>query len=233
MSLRHALLGVIKDVSMTGYDLAHHFQGTVGTLWPAPHSQIYPELRSMEADGLVAATVAPRGARGQKRVYAITDAGLAELRRWAAAAMPPPAERDPPHLRAAFFDLAPPASVQEQLRAHKAHYEKRLAQWQERARVIAAREAELVETWLRRQPLDTHARTIALKVFALEGLIERARTEIAWAERGLALCAEFPAQDAHHTTPAPVGEAVEPATAGRRHSSQVERPELVSREGIR
>ena len=61
MSLRHALLGVIKDKPLTGYDLVRHFQGTVGFLWSAPQSQIYPELRRMEAAGLVQAEVAPRG----------------------------------------------------------------------------------------------------------------------------------------------------------------------------
>ena len=52
MSLRHALLGVLKDRPLTGYDLVRYFQGTLGFLWSAPQSQIYPELRRMEAAGL-------------------------------------------------------------------------------------------------------------------------------------------------------------------------------------
>jgi len=51
VSLRHALLGVIKDKPLTGYDLVRHFQGTLGFLWSAPQSQLYPELRRMEAAG--------------------------------------------------------------------------------------------------------------------------------------------------------------------------------------
>ena len=61
MSLRHALLGVLKDRPLTGYDLVRYFQGTLGFLWSAPQSQIYPELRRMESEGLVTATVKPRG----------------------------------------------------------------------------------------------------------------------------------------------------------------------------
>src|SRR5438477_12961179 len=117
VSLRHALLGVLKDQPLTGYDLIRHFQGTVGFLWSAPQSQIYPELRRMEAAGLVKALIAPRGRRAQKRIYSVTDDGMAELRRWATDYMPLPAQRDPIVLKAAFFDLAPPASVREQLRA--------------------------------------------------------------------------------------------------------------------
>jgi PadR family transcriptional regulator, regulatory protein AphA len=187
MSLRHALLGVLKDRPMTGYDLVRHFQGTVGYLWSAPQSQIYPELRRMEAVGLIAATVAPRGQRAQKRIYAVTEAGMAELRRWASEFSPLPAQRDPVYLKAAFFDLASVESAREQLRGHIAQHQWRIEQWQARLEAIRGRRAELVETWLARQPLEQHAAIIQIKMHALEGLIDRSRTEIAWARRGLAL----------------------------------------------
>ena len=118
MSLRHALLGVLKDRPLTGYDLIRHFQGTLGFLWSAPQSQIYPELPRMEA-------------------------GMAELRRWASDFMPLPAHRDPVHLKAAFFDLAPLDSVHEQLRAHIAQFQWRLDQWQTREEAIRQRRAEI------------------------------------------------------------------------------------------
>ena len=193
MSLRHALLGVIKDTPLTGYDLVRHFQGTVGFLWSAPQSQIYPELRRMEAEGLVEAKVAPRGRRAQKRIYSVTDAGMAELRRWATDFMPLPAQRDPIVLKAAFFDLAPLESVREQLRAHIAQFQWRMEQWQARADAIRERRAELVEVWLSRQPVEEHDNIIKLKIHALEGLIGRAHAEICWARQGLDLCDEIEA----------------------------------------
>lgn len=188
MSLRHALLGVLKDQPLTGYDLVRHFQGTVGFLWSAPQSQIYPELRRMEALGLVTARVAPRGQKAQKRIYSVTDEGMAELRRWATDFMPLPAQHDPIHLKAAFFDLAPVDSVREQLRAHIAQYQWRMEQWLARADAIRERRAELVEVWLERQPIEQHAAIISLKLHALDGVIARARAEIAWARQGLTLC---------------------------------------------
>jgi DNA-binding PadR family transcriptional regulator len=195
--LRHALLGVIKDTPLTGYDLVRHFQGTVGYLWSAPQSQIYPELRRMEAEGLIAAKVAPRGRRAQKRIYSITDAGMAELRRWATDFMPLPAQRDPIVLKAAFFDLAPLEAVREQLKAHIAQFQWRMEQWQARQEAIRERRAELVEVWLTRQPAEEHEHIIQLKVHALEGLIGRARAEISWARNGLALCDEIEARRTH------------------------------------
>ena len=194
MSLRHALLGVIKDQPLTGYDLVRHFQGTVGYLWSAPQSQIYPELRRMEAAGLIKAHVAPRGQRAQKRIYSVTDEGMAELRRWATDFMPLPAQRDPVHLKAAFFDLAPVDSMREQLRAHIAQFQWRLEQWQARQDAIRERRAELVEVWLARQPVEEHDNIIRLKIHALEGLIARARAEITWARQGLALVDEIEAE---------------------------------------
>jgi DNA-binding PadR family transcriptional regulator len=194
--LRHALLGVIKDTPLTGYDLVRHFQGTVGYLWSAPQSQIYPELRRMEAEGLVEAKIAPRGRRAQKRIYSVTDAGMAELRRWATDFMPLPAQRDPIMLKAAFFDLAPIESVREQLRAHIAQFQWRMEQWQAREDAIRERRAELVEVWLSRQPVEDHDKIIKLKNHALEGLIARARAEISWAREGLALCDEIEARRA-------------------------------------
>src|SRR5262249_32743653 len=188
VSLRHALLGVLKDRPLTGYDLVRHFQGTVGYVWSAPQSQIYPELRRVESEGLGKAKAARRGRRAQKRIYSVTDAGMAELRRWATDFMPLPAQRDPIVLKAAFFDLAPLDAVREQLRAHIAQFQWRMEQWQTRADAIAGRRAELVEVWLQRQPVEEHENVIQLKVHALEGLMARGRTEIAWARKGLALC---------------------------------------------
>ena len=196
MSLRHALLGVIKDTPLTGYDLVRHFQGTVGYLWSAPQSQIYPELRRMEAEGLIKAKVAPRGRHAEKRIYSVTDEGMAELRRWATDFMPLPAQRDPIVLKAAFFDLAPLDAVREQLRAHIAQFQWRMEQWQARVEAIRERRAELVEVWLLRQPVEEHENIIALKIHALEGLIARARAEIGWARNGLALCDEIEARRA-------------------------------------
>jgi DNA-binding PadR family transcriptional regulator len=198
--LRHALLGVIKDTPLTGYDLVRHFQGTVGFLWSAPQSQIYPELRRMEAEGLVEAKVAPRGRRAQKRIYSVTDAGMAELRRWATDFMPLPAQRDPIVLKAAFFDLAPLDSVREQLRAHIAQFQWRMEQWQAREDAIRERRAELVEVWLSRQPVEEHDNIVKLKIHALEGLIGRAHAEICWARQGLDLCDEI---EAGRTQPHP------------------------------
>jgi len=80
MSLRYALLGLLRDRPASGYDLTQRFAQGIGRhAWSAKHSQIYPELRKLTEEGLI--EVVDEGTRG-KRVYGTTAAGRAELREW-------------------------------------------------------------------------------------------------------------------------------------------------------
>lgn len=68
---------------MTGYDVAKRFASSVGFLWHAPNSQIYPELRKMEREGLLATREIPWGTKGvTKTEYSVNDAGLDALATW-------------------------------------------------------------------------------------------------------------------------------------------------------
>ena len=81
MSLRHGLLGLLAEAPASGYDLTRRFAEVLGPVWPARHPQIYAELTRLADEGLI--EVASRGPRG-RTAYRITDAGLAEVRRWLA-----------------------------------------------------------------------------------------------------------------------------------------------------
>ena len=191
MSLRHAILGALSAAPLSGYDLVQYFNDSLGYVWSAPKSQIYPELRKMEERGLVNATVAPRGLHAQKRIYAITEDGASELHRWASNRMEYPPDRDAFRLKAIFFDAAPFEAAREQLRAHIAHYAKRQAQWEERAASLRARRNQMLRRRLTKRAPEEHDTIIELKAFAFEGNVGRAKAEIAWAERGLKLLDEL------------------------------------------
>ncbi len=79
MSLRHGLLNLLSGDPMSGYDLSQYFEYSMGNVWPAQHSQIYPELAKLVAEGLIAQT--GEGPRGRKE-YQTTPEGIDELRSW-------------------------------------------------------------------------------------------------------------------------------------------------------
>lgn len=79
MSLRYALLDLLAGEPMSGYDLTKVFSLSLDNVWPAQHSQIYPELARLVRDGLISQT--GDGPRGRK-VYSITPQGIDAIRNW-------------------------------------------------------------------------------------------------------------------------------------------------------
>jgi DNA-binding PadR family transcriptional regulator len=187
MSLRFAVLASLSARSRTGYDLLHIFDSSVGNLWHAAHTQIYPELRRMEAQGLLEGVEVPRGPKAHKREYRMTARGLEALRELASTPVEPSPEKDPYRLKAAYLEWADPEGAREQFRLHRAHYEHSLQQWEEMAQAIAGGTDPVVNERLVARPVEEHRTIVAAKVFAYQGMAARARMEIEWATRGLAL----------------------------------------------
>ena len=79
MSLRNGLLDLLAGEPQSGYDLARFFEASMGNVWPAQHSQIYPELGKLAAEGLI--TQVGEGPRGRK-LYRTTPEGIEALRSW-------------------------------------------------------------------------------------------------------------------------------------------------------
>ncbi len=84
MSLEHAILGFLADEPLTGYDLKKAFDASVQNFWYANQSQIYRSLKKMEHDGWVKQEVIPQDDRPPRKLYHLTDAGMAELVQWLA-----------------------------------------------------------------------------------------------------------------------------------------------------
>src|SRR5215210_4726011 len=96
MSLRYALLGLLSVRPGTGYELTQRFDVSLRNAWHASHSQIYPELARLEAEGL--AEVVEEGARRSK-TFAATQSGREELHRWVRETEPNRAQRNEVTLR--------------------------------------------------------------------------------------------------------------------------------------
>jgi PadR family transcriptional regulator, regulatory protein AphA len=91
VSLRHALLGILREGPASGYDLLQIFKVSLHNAWPATQSQVYTELTKLADAGLLSVTA--HGPRGRKE-YTLTDDGLAELQRWLLETKPEPHRND-------------------------------------------------------------------------------------------------------------------------------------------
>jgi len=93
MALEHAILVSLSERAASGADLVRRFDASIGFFWSATHQQIYRVLGRMESDGWVRTEPVPQADRPTKKVYAVTDAGRAELARWIAEPTAPDAMR--------------------------------------------------------------------------------------------------------------------------------------------
>jgi len=79
MSVKHALLALLEQQPMYGYQLRVEFEQRTGATWPLNVGQVYTTLTRLERDGLAAA----EGEDDAGHVtYRITDAGRAEVATW-------------------------------------------------------------------------------------------------------------------------------------------------------
>lgn len=95
MTLRYILLGFLNYGPMTGYEVKKLFDTTVAHFWSAELSQIYPALKQLEGEGLVAMEVEVQEDRPNRKVYSITEDGRRELLDWLATPLHVEQVREP------------------------------------------------------------------------------------------------------------------------------------------
>jgi DNA-binding PadR family transcriptional regulator len=79
MSVRQALLALLEQGPMYGYQLRTEFERRTGSTWPLNVGQVYTTLTRLERDGLVVES----GDDGEGHVvYRVTDAGREEVATW-------------------------------------------------------------------------------------------------------------------------------------------------------
>jgi DNA-binding PadR family transcriptional regulator len=84
MSIRKAILGLLSERSLHGYELRAAYQDDL-----VPHSslnigQVYTTLDRLERDGCVSHALVAQMERPDKKVYELTEKGREELRTWLA-----------------------------------------------------------------------------------------------------------------------------------------------------
>lgn len=109
--LGYALLGLLARGAASGYDLTRQMQAPIGFFWRAQHSQIYPQLARLEAQGLVTHEVVKQQDVPDKKVYTITAEGIATLKQWVTETVDMPTVRDEILLKTFSMWLVDPGEV--------------------------------------------------------------------------------------------------------------------------
>jgi DNA-binding PadR family transcriptional regulator len=79
MSIRYGLLALLESGPRYGSQLRAEFESRTGATWPLNIGQVYTTLGRLERDGLIAPA---SGGDAKQQLYAITEAGRAELSEW-------------------------------------------------------------------------------------------------------------------------------------------------------
>jgi PadR family transcriptional regulator AphA len=75
------ILGLLSLGARSGYDIKNVVDRSTRFFWAASYSQIYPELKRLEGEGLIKGENASNGAR-DRRIYELTATGRQALEEW-------------------------------------------------------------------------------------------------------------------------------------------------------
>src|SRR5579875_398268 len=79
---RYAILGMLSLGPMSGYNIKKVIEDSISNFWQESYGQIYPMLKQLREEGLTTSHVEKQQGRPDRYVYALTDKGWDELRRW-------------------------------------------------------------------------------------------------------------------------------------------------------
>lgn len=173
MSLQHILLGLLQHESGSGYDLNKRLQTQGQHFWTTDQSQIYRALYKMQEIGWVDFETIIQQESPNKKVYHISEDGIAELNRWLSESI----EENPPnHIWLAQLYLG-------------ASLDREVAQTILGQRLNRVRE---FQTWTQRnhdhiREQDTLSPIDKLQLLTLDYNLCILEAEIAWLERNLEL----------------------------------------------
>jgi DNA-binding PadR family transcriptional regulator len=94
---QYAILGLLTIQPMSGYDLGKTLRETLSFFWTESNGQLYPSLRKLAAQKLIAPVSARQSGKRARQKYALTPSGRKHLRQWLA---------EPPQMQPVRNELA-------------------------------------------------------------------------------------------------------------------------------
>lgn len=172
--LELAILGLLKEGPMHGYELRKQLSQKLGLFWKVSFGSLYPTLRRLERRGAVVAADADPQTSRRKREYAITETGEQEFLDMLQEGTASAAEQEKFSLRLAFFRYLRPEIRIRLLERRKAYLEDKLDEGRRSLRLARRGRADAYTLSLVRHGVDITEADIAW----LEGLIAAERAAL-------------------------------------------------------
>jgi len=103
VSVPLTLLGLLEREPSHGYDLKRDYNEFFGRGKPLPFGQVYATLARLARDGKVAGGETEPGSGPDRKRYAITERGVADVETWLAEPVEPEPVEPEPHLQTVLF----------------------------------------------------------------------------------------------------------------------------------
>lgn len=127
MSVKYAMLGILAEKNLHGYELKSSFDEKVGEFWSLNYGQIYTTLDRLEKEDLVTHDRLSQDKRPDRKIYSITRKGRKELEEWLSTPVSRVrALRDEFFIKLVFMHKNNPEPVLELIEKQKALYLKQM-----------------------------------------------------------------------------------------------------------
>ena len=127
MSVKYAMLGILAEKDLHGYEIKSSFDEKVGDFWSLNYGQIYTTLDRLEKEDLVTHDRQAQDKRPDRKIYSITRKGKKELEEWLSTPVNRVrALRDEFFIKLVFMDKNNPAPVLDLIEKQKALYLKQM-----------------------------------------------------------------------------------------------------------
>jgi DNA-binding PadR family transcriptional regulator len=137
----------------------------------------------MEHDGLLESKDIPWGTRGKKKLYTVTEAGIADFRTWLETPFEYSLTRDPLALKTAYMEWGDPQGLQSQLDEHITFHQSLVDTWSATIAALSSQTDEILLDRLKASDEKEWGLITGYKVLAYKGLVSRATAEVEWAKQ--------------------------------------------------
>lgn len=136
-TIHYAILGLLSEKPMTGYDLKKKMQDSLYMYWSGNNNQIYKALLQLGNKDYLKSKIQHQDGAPSKKICYITDKGRAKLQEWINSTYPEAPEfRKPFLIQMAFTGKLEPAKVEELLLKYKDELNLQLIMQQEKQRRV-------------------------------------------------------------------------------------------------